>query len=89
MVPLAVTSTNAMIRRLGAKRWHALHRLAYVVAIAGSHSLLHAGKGRRAQATGIRSRPGGFTGLSRGQYPRKITDDPRSARSSAERRKRS
>src|SRR5215469_2125895 len=35
MVPLAVTSTNAMIRRLGAKRWHALHRLVYVVAIAG------------------------------------------------------
>ena len=35
MVPLAITSTNAMIRRLGAKRWHALHRLVYVVAIAG------------------------------------------------------
>ena len=35
MVPLAVTSTNGMIRRLGAKRWHALHRLVYVIAIAG------------------------------------------------------
>jgi ferredoxin-NADP reductase/DMSO/TMAO reductase YedYZ heme-binding membrane subunit len=35
MVPLAVTSTNAMIKRLGAKRWHALHRLAYVAAICG------------------------------------------------------
>lgn len=35
MVPLALTSTNAMIRRMGAKRWHALHRLTYVVAIAG------------------------------------------------------
>ena len=35
MVPLAVTSTNAMIRRLGAKRWRALHRLAYVAAICG------------------------------------------------------
>ncbi|HXC36589.1 MAG TPA: ferric reductase-like transmembrane domain-containing protein [Candidatus Acidoferrales bacterium] len=35
MVPLAVTSTNAMVRRLGAKRWHALHRLVYVVAICG------------------------------------------------------
>lgn len=35
MVPLALTSTNAMIRRLGARRWHALHRLVYVVAIAG------------------------------------------------------
>ena len=35
MVPLAVTSTDGMIRRLGGKRWKALHRLAYVVAVAG------------------------------------------------------
>jgi sulfoxide reductase heme-binding subunit YedZ len=35
MVPLAVTSTNAMIKRLGGKRWRALHRLAYVAAFAG------------------------------------------------------
>ena len=35
MVPLAVTSTNAMIKKLGGKRWRALHRLAYVAAIAG------------------------------------------------------
>jgi DMSO/TMAO reductase YedYZ heme-binding membrane subunit len=35
MVPLAVTSTNAMIKRLGGKRWRELHRLAYVAAIAG------------------------------------------------------
>ena len=35
MVPLAVTSTNAMIKRLGGKRWQALHRLVYVIAIAG------------------------------------------------------
>jgi sulfoxide reductase heme-binding subunit YedZ len=35
MVPLAITSTNAMIKRLGGKRWRALHRLAYVAAIAG------------------------------------------------------
>lgn len=34
MVPLAVTSTNAMIKRLGGKRWRALHRLTYVAAIA-------------------------------------------------------
>jgi len=33
MMPLAVTSTTAMIRRLG-KRWQQLHRLIYVVAIA-------------------------------------------------------
>jgi sulfoxide reductase heme-binding subunit YedZ len=36
MVPLAITSTNAMIKRLGGKRWRALHRLAYVAAIAGA-----------------------------------------------------
>jgi len=34
MVPLAVTSTAGMIRRLGGKRWQALHRLIYVSAIA-------------------------------------------------------
>jgi|SRR5215475_733949 len=34
MVPLAITSTSGMIRRLG-KRWQQLHRLAYVAAIAG------------------------------------------------------
>lgn len=35
MVPLAVTSTDAMISRLGATRWKRLHRLAYLSAIAG------------------------------------------------------
>jgi ferredoxin-NADP reductase/DMSO/TMAO reductase YedYZ heme-binding membrane subunit len=36
MVPLAVTSTNNMIRRLGTKRWKLLHRTAYVAACAGA-----------------------------------------------------
>src|SRR4051812_42757254 len=36
MVPLAATSTNGMIKRLGPARWKALHRLAYVAAAAGS-----------------------------------------------------
>jgi len=36
MVPLAATSTNAMIKRLGGKRWRALHRLAYVAAVGGA-----------------------------------------------------
>ncbi|CAN5145738.1 hypothetical protein BH11PLA2_BH11PLA2_45310 [soil metagenome] len=36
MLPLAVTSTDSMIRRLGASRWKLLHRLAYVAAIAGA-----------------------------------------------------
>lgn len=35
MVPLAATSTNAMIKKLGGKRWNQLHRLTYLVAIGG------------------------------------------------------
>jgi methionine sulfoxide reductase heme-binding subunit len=35
LVPLAVTSTNAMVRRLGARRWQRLHRLVYAIAILG------------------------------------------------------
>lgn len=35
MVPLAVTSTNAMIKRLGGKRWAQLHRLSYYLTIGG------------------------------------------------------
>ncbi len=35
MIPLAVTSTNAMIKRLGGKRWQKLHRLTYLIAGGG------------------------------------------------------
>lgn len=35
MIPLAATSTNAMVRRLGAARWQALHRLIYLIAPLG------------------------------------------------------
>ena len=35
MIPLAVTSTNGMIKRLGGKNWQKLHRLTYAVAICG------------------------------------------------------
>lgn len=35
LVPLAFTSTAGWIRRLGGKRWRALHRLIYASAIAG------------------------------------------------------
>jgi methionine sulfoxide reductase heme-binding subunit len=35
LLPLAITSTNGWIRRLGGKRWQRLHRLVYVAAIAG------------------------------------------------------
>ncbi|MCB1207744.1 MAG: sulfoxide reductase heme-binding subunit YedZ [Verrucomicrobiales bacterium] len=35
MVPLAATSTNAMIKKMGGKRWNQLHRLTYLIAIGG------------------------------------------------------
>lgn len=35
LVPLAVTSTDHMLHRLGAKRWLKLHRLIYILAISG------------------------------------------------------
>ena len=38
MVPLAITSTNAMVRRVGFRRWHRLHQLTY---IAGLLAVIH------------------------------------------------
>jgi sulfoxide reductase heme-binding subunit YedZ len=35
LLPLAITSTDRMIRRLGGSRWRTLHRLAYVAAAGG------------------------------------------------------
>ena len=35
LIPLAVTSTNKWMRRLGFARWKALHRLVYVIAMLG------------------------------------------------------
>ena len=35
LVPLAITSTKGWIRRLGNKRWKALHRLVYVTSVLG------------------------------------------------------
>jgi ferredoxin-NADP reductase len=35
MAPLALTSTDGMVTRLGPRAWKRLHRLAYVIAIAG------------------------------------------------------
>jgi len=35
LIPLAATSTDAMVRRLGGRRWRRLHRLAYLAAAGG------------------------------------------------------
>jgi sulfoxide reductase heme-binding subunit YedZ len=35
LIPLAITSTDGMVRRLGFTRWKRLHRLIYVVAVLG------------------------------------------------------
>jgi DMSO/TMAO reductase YedYZ heme-binding membrane subunit len=36
MIPLAITSTNGMIKALGARKWKRLHQLVYFVAIAAA-----------------------------------------------------
>ena len=38
LVPLAITSTNAMIKRLGGKNWSKLHKLTYAI---GTLGVLH------------------------------------------------
>jgi len=35
LIPLAATSTDAMMKRLGGRRWKRLHKLVYVTAVAG------------------------------------------------------
>jgi len=35
MLPLAITSTNKMVKRLGGKRWNMLHKLVYAAAVGG------------------------------------------------------
>jgi sulfoxide reductase heme-binding subunit YedZ len=36
MIPLAMTSTNDMIKKMGGKRWKSLHKFAYIIAIVTS-----------------------------------------------------
>ena len=36
LIPLAATSTNAMVKRLGAKRWQWLHKAVYVIGTLGA-----------------------------------------------------
>ncbi len=35
MVPLAITSTKGMIRRMGGKKWNRLHKLVYLIGVLG------------------------------------------------------
>ena len=35
LVPLAVTSTNGWVKRIGGKKWSRLHKLSYVIAVLG------------------------------------------------------
>jgi len=35
MVPLAITSTNKMVKRLGGKRWSRLHKVVYLAGVGG------------------------------------------------------
>ena len=35
LIPLALTSNDGMIKRLGTQRWNKLHRLVYYIAIGG------------------------------------------------------
>lgn len=35
LIPLAITSTNGMVKRLGGKNWARLHKLTYLVALLG------------------------------------------------------
>jgi sulfoxide reductase heme-binding subunit YedZ len=35
MIPLALTSTNAMVRRMGGRNWQRLHRLVYLIGVLG------------------------------------------------------
>ena len=44
LIPLALTSTNGWVRRLGGKRWAKLHRLVYVAAVGGTVHYLWAVK---------------------------------------------
>jgi sulfoxide reductase heme-binding subunit YedZ len=44
LIPLAITSTNGWVKRLGGKRWARLHKLVYVAGITGTIHYLWAVK---------------------------------------------
>ena len=50
LIPLAITSTNAMVKRLGGTAWRRLHRLVYLVGILAALHFLWLAKGYRPDA---------------------------------------
>jgi sulfoxide reductase heme-binding subunit YedZ len=50
LIPLAITSTNAMVKRLGGTAWRRLHRLVYLVGILAALHFLWLAKGFRPDA---------------------------------------
>ena len=69
LIPLAATSTNAMIRRLGGKTWQRLHYLVYLIADARRGPLLVAGEEGRHAADAVRRRARGAARVSRRPSP--------------------
>jgi len=51
LLPLAITSTNGMIRRMGARQWRNLHKLVYIAGACGAVHYLW-------MAKSIKLRPG-------------------------------
>lgn len=47
LIPLALTSTNTMVKRLGAKRWKLLHKLVYGAAVLGAVHYIMMAKGNQ------------------------------------------
>jgi methionine sulfoxide reductase heme-binding subunit len=47
LIPLAITSTAAMIKRLGAKRWRQLHRVVYAAVLLGGVHFIFMVKGNQ------------------------------------------
>lgn len=50
LIPLAITSTNGMVKRLGGNSWRRLHRLVYLIGILAALHFLWLAKGFRADA---------------------------------------
>jgi len=50
LIPLAITSTNGMVKRLGGTAWRRLHRLVYLVGILAALHFLWLAKGFRPDA---------------------------------------